>query len=168
MQHPCKQHLRRGVMWTPASRFGSFLASKSLFCLALAAFVWQRRGCLPICFFPLLYIRVPVWVCMCLLCLVFVCLGFKYLDYFQVLFWLMSEAALPHTFRCAVRLACFSPLYHLLVFIASCLVFRFPVFLLCTVLSDQCDQCWYVLVLFPFGFLLFVVFASLPPCLCRA
>ena len=55
--------------------------------------------------FFLLYIHVPVCVCMCLLCPAFHCLRFEYLDYFEMLFWLIGEAALPHTFGCAVLLA---------------------------------------------------------------
>ena len=55
--------------------------------------------------FLLLCINVPVCLCLCLLCPAFHCLRFEYLDYFEVLFWLMSEATLPHKFGCAVLLA---------------------------------------------------------------
>ena len=57
--------------------------------------------------FFLLYINLPVCVCMCLLCPALHCLRFEYLDYFEVFFWLISEAALPHTFGCAVLLVSF-------------------------------------------------------------
>ena len=76
-------------------------------------------------FFGAIYPRSCVCVCMCLLRLALVCLRFEYSDYFEVLFWVMSEPALPHTFGCAVLPVCFVSFVCFHRFLFHCSIFRF-------------------------------------------
>ena len=88
-------------------RFAPFEPQKTCFVLRLPLlFGSAAAACIFAFFLP--YTHLPVCVCMCLLCLAFVYLRFEYLDYFEVFFWVMSKAALTHTFRCTMLLACFS------------------------------------------------------------